>query len=505
MDEHSLYERYSRQIALKQFGGTGQQKLLLSGVLVIGAGGLGCPALQYLTAAGIGKIGIADDDTVSLSNLQRQVLYRTEDIGKPKAAVAAFHLRNLNPTISFQTFGRIDNKNALSILKDFDIVIDATDNFSSRYLINDACVLLNKPLIYGAVSKFEGQLAVFNYQGSVNYRDLFPEPSGGIENCEAGGILGVLPGMIGTMQATEAIKIIAGIGVPLVNKVSIYNLYNNQSYDIDIYHSEESNSSLPKDEKEFIERNYEWDCSPVRDEVTEIDADQFNEYINNKRTLIIDVREKNESPAITGFDHLQIPLGELNNLDLIKYDKEIVFFCQTGKRSAEAVRRYRSSSTKKMLSLQGGIIGWKSRQQYKNIFVQGAITPSFISDSIQKHSSRTEIGGHGIFLGQVRADEIDGKTVEAIEYTSYESMALEKMHSIREAIFAKYPITCMHVYHSLGKVSVGEICLFVYTSGAHRKEAIDACEETVERLKAELPVWGRELFADNSHQWKVNK
>lgn len=141
----------------------------------------------------------------------------------------------------------------------------------------------------------------------------------------------------------------------------------------------------------------------------------------------------------------------------------------------------------------------------KNIFVQGAIGASFIADSIQKHSTKKDIGGHSIFLGQVRADEINGKVVAAIEYTTYEEMAMQKMHEIREAIFAKYDLTCMHVYHSLGKVAAGEICLFVFTSSAHRKAAIDACSETVERIKAELPVWGAELFEDNTHQWKVNQ
>jgi molybdopterin synthase catalytic subunit len=141
----------------------------------------------------------------------------------------------------------------------------------------------------------------------------------------------------------------------------------------------------------------------------------------------------------------------------------------------------------------------------RNIFVQGPITAGFIGDSIQKHSTKTEIGGHSIFLGQVRADTIDEKKVTAIEYTSYEEMALEKMHSIRQEIFAKYPLTCMHVYHSLGKVAAGEICLFVFTSSAHRKAAIEACNETVERIKAELPVWGKELFEDETYQWKENK
>ena len=140
----------------------------------------------------------------------------------------------------------------------------------------------------------------------------------------------------------------------------------------------------------------------------------------------------------------------------------------------------------------------------KNIFVEGPIPSSFIGESIQKHSSKTDIGGHSIFLGQVRADIIDGKQVEAIEYTSYQDLALEKMHEIREDIFGKYPLTCMHVYHSLGKVNSGEICLFIFTSAAHRKEAIDACSEIVERLKKELPIWGKEIFADQTHQWKTN-
>lgn len=146
-----------------------------------------------------------------------------------------------------------------------------------------------------------------------------------------------------------------------------------------------------------------------------------------------------------------------------------------------------------------------SERKPKNIFTQGPIDPAFIGESIRKHQSQTAIGGHSIFLGQVRADEVDGHRVKAIEYTAYEDMALEKMHLIREAIFAKYPLTCMHVHHSLGTVQAGEICLFVFTSSAHRKAAIDACAETVERLKAELPVWGKEIFEDASHQWKVNR
>ncbi len=170
------YERYSRHILLPEIGEEGQQKLIAAKVLVIGAGGLGCPGLQYLTAAGVGTIGIADDDTVSLSNLQRQILYSTNDIGKPKAIISKHRLQQLNDDVQFELYERITNANAWDIISGFDMIIDGSDNFSTRYLVNDACVLLNKPLVYGSILRFEGQVAVFNYNGSANYRDVFPEP-----------------------------------------------------------------------------------------------------------------------------------------------------------------------------------------------------------------------------------------------------------------------------------------------------------------------------------------
>ncbi|MES1225909.1 MAG: HesA/MoeB/ThiF family protein, partial [Bacteroidota bacterium] len=211
------YERYNRQILLKEFGAAGQQKLLQSKVLMIGAGGLGCAALLYLTAAGIGTIGIIDDDVVALHNLHRQPLYTVNDIGFSKAQRAASGLRQLNPDILIEAFNeRLTVENALTLLSNYDVIIDGTDNFSSRYLINDACVLLGKPLVYGAVSKFEGQIAIFNCwlngkEAPVNYRDLFPQPPahGAIANCAEAGVLGALPGIIGNMQANETIKLIA--------------------------------------------------------------------------------------------------------------------------------------------------------------------------------------------------------------------------------------------------------------------------------------------------------
>src|SRR6266498_5008512 len=238
MDKKELYERYQRQIILPEFGEEGQQKLLKAKVLVIGAGGLGCPILQYLAAAGIGIIGIMDDDVVALNNLHRQVLYSVNDIGSSKADRAANILSQLNPKIKIIPYNeRLTVQNALSLFNEFDIIIDDTDNFSTRYMINDACVLMNKPLVYGAISRFEGQVAVFNCKTdneitTVNYRDLFPNPPREDEvlNCAEAGVLGVLAGIIGAMMANETIKLITGIGVSLTNQLLTYNALNNRVY-----------------------------------------------------------------------------------------------------------------------------------------------------------------------------------------------------------------------------------------------------------------------------------
>src|SRR6187200_1774725 len=271
MIDQKLYERYHRQIILPEFGEEGQQKLVLAKVLVIGAGGLGCPALQYLTAAGIGTIGIVDDDTVALNNLHRQVLYSVNDIDLSKAERATHILQQLNPGIKIISYNeRLENKNALILFKEFDIIIDGTDNFSTRYLINDACVLLNKPLVYGAISQFEGQVSVFNPQPlqsaesneAVNYRDLFPEPpkEGEVLNCAEAGVLGVLPGIIGTMMANETIKLVTGIGEPLIEQLFTYNALNNQVYQLSLSSRKETRSLIPKNEKEFLKTDYEWLC-----------------------------------------------------------------------------------------------------------------------------------------------------------------------------------------------------------------------------------------------------
>jgi len=375
MSDQNLYERYHRQIILPEFGEVGQQKLLNAKVLVIGAGGLGCPVLQYLAAAGIGTIGIVDDDVVALNNLHRQVLYSVNDIDLSKAERATQILQQLNPGIKIISYNeRLENKNALMLFEEFDIIIDGTDNFSTRYLINDACVLLNKPLVYGAISQFEGQVSVFNAQlrhlaesnEAVNYRDLFPDPpkEGEVLNCGEAGVLGVLPGIIGTMMANETIKLITGIGEPLINQLLTYNALNNQVFLLNLSARKETRSLIPKDEKAFLQMDYVWLCSsPVQE--SEIEPDIFNDMITSGNVDVIDVRESHEMPAVNEFKHLKIPLAQLaDNSSLIK-SGNVIAFCQTGKRSLQAARILSGifGDSKKIYSLRGGIVEWKKQKQ----------------------------------------------------------------------------------------------------------------------------------------------
>jgi adenylyltransferase/sulfurtransferase len=374
MNNHKQYERYQRQIILKEFGFAAQEKLLRAKVLVVGAGGLGCPALQYLTAAGVGTIGIVDDDIVSLSNLHRQVLYNMNDIGFSKAEVAAKKLKALNDETNIHVYNkRLNNKNALEIIIDYDIVIDGTDNFSSRYMINDACVLLDKPLVYGAISKFEGQVAVFNVKSDkkrgVNYRDLFPDipQESEVQNCADAGVLGVLPGIIGTMQANETIKLITGTGKSLINELFSYNALDNNSYEFNLLLNEEAQALIPKNRDAFLQTDYEWLCSSATNHAFEINSTQFDSLLNAGNTIIIDVREKDEQPFVDEFEHIQIPLNELmNHLPLI--DKgDIVMFCQSGKRSLLAAKMLDAHyhQQKNIYSLKGGVTAWKQKNFQK--------------------------------------------------------------------------------------------------------------------------------------------
>lgn len=370
MIQQEYNERYHRQVALKELGPEGQRKLLAARVLVIGAGGLGCPALQYLAAAGVGTLGIIDDDTVALSNLHRQILYTVADIGMPKAEVAAQKLHYLNPGVSIHAYSqRITNKNALEMLRLYDIVIDGTDNFASRYLINDACVLLDKPLIYAAISRYEGQVAVFNVANTagekIHYRHLFAQPPapGEVLDCETAGVLGVLPGIIGTIQAGEAIKLITGIGTPLIGQVFTYNTLTNQVYTLQLTAGKKEKDWMPATETAFREMDYDWRCGTAP--VKEIDYELFNKMLQQEEVTVIDVREPGEAPEITAFTHVCIPLSQLEAQAATIRGATIICFCLSGKRSrvAAGILQRLHSKADHIFSLQHGIRGWLAQQK----------------------------------------------------------------------------------------------------------------------------------------------
>lgn len=373
MKQDSSYDRYQRQLLLKEFGKEAQDKLLNAKVLVIGAGGLGCPALLYLTAAGTGTIGIVDFDIVDITNLHRQVLYTTDDVGKPKAITAAEKLKQLNPDLNIISFQlQLQNNNALEIVREFDIVVDGSDNFTTRYLVNDACVLLDKPLVYGAISRFEGQVGVFNLADKItdfktNYRDLFPSPPspGSVPSCSEAGVLGVLPGIIGTMQANECIKIITGTGKPLSNTILSYNSLTNQFYEFMITPERNSKYPFPGTASEFLNFDYNWFCG-TGNHSNEISISDFNILYKEEKIKTIDVREIDELPFVTEFNHIQLPFSKFEKLitDFSSKDK-IVLFCQSGRRSLQALQilkeKYPGITA---WSLKGGIEAWK-RQSSK--------------------------------------------------------------------------------------------------------------------------------------------
>jgi len=361
MSQDSTYERFHRQIILKDFGLAGQQKLAAAKVLVVGAGGLGCPILQYLAAAGVGSIGIIDHDNVSLSNLHRQVLFNMNDLGKPKAEVAREKLLSMDPALQILTWNRyLDQRLALDIFPRFDIIVDASDNFATRYLVNDACVLLNRPLVYGAVSQFEGQVAVFNWSADgtegLNYRDMFPEPpaEGEVLNCAEAGVLGVLPGTIGTMQAAEVIKLVTGLGKPLAGKMLCYRALDQQFFTLDLVRAERS--PAPSTAEEFLATDYALLCGSSSPQ-------EETDLLDQEGHTVVDVRELHEQPRLK-IPHLQIPLAGLASRmhDLEK--QKLVFICQSGKRSLQAVRIAREKGWY-ALSYRGGINRYI--QQMQNI------------------------------------------------------------------------------------------------------------------------------------------
>ena len=347
--------RYARHISLEEVGHAGQQKLLDAKVLMIGAGGLGCPALQYLVAAGIGTIGIVDGDTVDESNLQRQVLFSTSDIGKKKVEAAKAKLSALNPDVSITISPEnLAAENALEIIQEYNLVIDGTDNFATRYLVNDACVKLDKPFVYGAIHKFEGQVSVFNFQNGPTYRCLFPDPpsQSQIPNCSEVGVLGVLPGVIGTLQAAEAIKIILGIGEPLSGKLKMLNLLNNSEQVISFAKNE---AQITKAKAFKLTESYvDTACSTV----TNMQPNELMAWMENGTEFhVLDVREAHEMPKLDYTEITYLPLGQIpTRASEIPTDKPLVVVCQHGIRSQRAIEFLQQNNyPNQLINLEGGI------------------------------------------------------------------------------------------------------------------------------------------------------
>lgn len=340
--------RYSRQIILPEVGIEGQQKLTNASVLVVGAGGLGCPVLVYLAAAGVGRIGIIDADKVDVTNLQRQVLYVTEDEGKPKAETAAKRLSALNPGINIDVYPVwLSKENALDIFSPYDIIVDGSDNFATRYLVNDACVILKKPLVFGSIFKFEGQVSVFNYKGGPTYRCLFPEPpaAGEVPNCSEIGVIGVLPGIIGTLQANEVIKIILEKGDVMSGVLYMYDALSNDVQKLKVF----------KDPVASIVTalgTYEEVCETSPD----IDKKTFDAWKEKNVVFqLIDVREPHEFEQKNIGGEL-IPMNTVKeNLNRIREDIPVIVHCLMGGRSRKIVDFLYEKGYKNVFNLKNGL------------------------------------------------------------------------------------------------------------------------------------------------------
>ena len=345
--------RYNRHIILSEVGQIGQAQISSARVLVVGAGGLGCPVLQYLTAAGVGTIGIIDYDTVEESNLQRQVLFGTSSIGENKALSAKSKLEELNPTISIIAFPEmLTPKNAISLFTDFDIIVDGTDNFETRYLINDAAITVKKPVVYGAIYKFEGQVSVFNFNNGPSYRCLFPDPptKGSVPNCSEIGVLGVLPGIIGAMQANEVLKIILNFEGVLSGKLLCYNAKTASTQILKVSRNEEEVTKVLTKNGQFNMSEFSTWCSSD----IEISVAQLSDLYP---VWFVDVREDHEQPKTTLEKLLHIPLGQLESrINEIPKNENVIVFCQSGIRSKSAVNTLRNHQYNKSYSLKEGAL-----------------------------------------------------------------------------------------------------------------------------------------------------
>jgi len=341
-------EQYSRHLLLEDIGVEGQLKLKQAKILVIGAGGLGCPILQYLSAAGVGTIGIIDDDIVDQSNLQRQVLFTHQDLGKSKAESAVQRLQSLNPYITFKTYKtRLTKDNALDLFKDYEIIVDGTDNFPTRYLISDAAVLTNKPVVFGSIFKFDGQVSVFNYQNGPTYRCLFPLPPlpNEVPNCSEIGVLGVLPGIIGSLQAAETLKIVLNLGDILTGKLLTFSAMTMRQMIL----SFERNTSISITS---LEDDYQELCG-IPNVSNEISFQEYKEQTVHFNLLDVRTQSERNDFHING---MHIPLDELSErLREIPQDKKLLVYCKSGVRSKLAIDFLQKNGFENTLvNLKGG-------------------------------------------------------------------------------------------------------------------------------------------------------
>ena len=360
--------RYSRYLIMPEVGMEGQLKLARAQVLMIGAGGLGAPLGLYLAAAGVGRLGIVDFDVVDFTNLQRQITFSTSDVGRPKIEAAKERLAGLNPGIRIDTYEtRLTSDNALDLFRDYDIIVDGTDNFPTRYLVNDACVLLGKPNVYGSIFRFEGQATVFNYPAGPCYRCLYPEPPppGLVPSCAEGGVLGVLPGIVGAIQAMETIKLILKTGEPLAGRLLLFDALAMRFRELRL----RKNPACPVcGEHRTIDKliDYEEFCGirgeeavAVTNGIPEMTPRELKTRLDRGDDLyILDVREPHEYQICNLRGNL-IPLGQLpNRVNELDSSREIVAHCRSGKRSADAVEFLRKAGFQKVWNLKGGILAW---------------------------------------------------------------------------------------------------------------------------------------------------
>ena len=362
--------RYSRHLIMPEVGMEGQQKLKAAKVLCIGAGGLGSPLALYLTAAGVGTLGIVDFDVVDYTNLQRQIIHTTADVGRKKLDSAAEKLKAINPYINLRTFDtRLSSANALELFREFDIIADGTDNFPTRYLVNDACVLTGKPNVYGSIFRFEGQASVFATEDGPCYRCLYPEPPppGLVPSCAEGGVLGILPGLVGVIQATETIKLILGQGDPLIGRLLLVDALGMKFRELKLRKSPDcpvcgKNPTV----KELIDYNefcgVRGEEAPVATDVPTVTVQELKQQLDSKKDLfILDVREPHEY-QICNLNGYLIPLGDLpKRVHELDSSRDIVAHCRSGVRSGKAVAFLRQAGFKKVRNLTGGILEWADK------------------------------------------------------------------------------------------------------------------------------------------------